>query len=100
MAPDESIMMVSERIDSTHVRQTSPGYPRRELDKVDAEPVVDIFDEIHDVPDAAVSPNRRSYSETDGSGAVLYYEEDISDSKWIRCFSTGYGRSAADGGVQ
>ena len=118
VAPDESVMMVRERTVLTHVRQTSTSYLRRELDTVDAEPVVDIFNEIHDVPDAAVSPNRRSYSETDGSGAVLYYEGDISDSdcgsvedrekdtwvricisKWIRRLSTGYGRSAADGGV-
>ena len=58
----------------------SSSYPWRELDTVDAEPVADIFDEIHDVPDAAVSPNRRSYSETDDGGTVLYYEGDISDS--------------------
>ena len=62
VASDESVMMVRERTDSTHVRQTSPSYPRRELDTVDAEPVVDIFDEIHDVPDVAGSPSRRSYS--------------------------------------
>ena len=74
VAPDESVMMVRERTDSTHVHQTSSSYPRRELDTVDAEPVADIFNEIHDVPDAAVSPNRRSYSETEGGGAVLYYE--------------------------
>ena len=46
VAPDESVMMVRERTDLTHVRQTSPSYPRRELDSVDTEPVVDIFDEI------------------------------------------------------
>ena len=44
------------------------------------EPVADIFNEIHDVPDAAVSPNRRSCSETYGGGTALFYEEDISDS--------------------
>ena len=34
----------------------------------------------HDVPDVAVSPNRRSCSDTYGGGAALYYEGDISDS--------------------
>ena len=52
VAPDESVMMVRERTGSTHVRQTSSSYPRRELDTVDTEPVADIFNEIHDVPDA------------------------------------------------
>ena len=36
--------------------------------------MADIFNEIHDVPDAAVSPNRRSGSETYGDGTALHYE--------------------------
>ena len=44
------------------------------------EPVADILNEIHDVPDAAVSAIRRSCSETYGGGTDLYYEEDISGS--------------------
>ena len=85
VAPDELVRMVRDRTGLTHVRQTSSSYPGRELDTVDAEPVADIFNEIHDVPDAAVSPNRRSYSETDGGGTVLYYEGDIIDSDcgWV-----------------
>ena len=42
--------------------------------------MVDVFTGRHDVPDVAVSPNRRSCSETYGGGAALYYEGDISDS--------------------
>ena len=72
-------MMVREKTGLTHVRQTSSCYPRREFDKVDGEPVADIFNEIHDVPDAAVSPNCRSYCETDGGGARLYYEGNVGD---------------------
>ena len=68
VAPVESVM-VREKTGLTHVRQTFSCYPRREFDTVDAEPVVDIFNVIHDVPDAAVSPNCRSYRETDGGGA-------------------------------
>ena len=53
-------MMVSERTGSKHVRQTSSSYPQWEFDTVGVEPVADIFNEMHDVPDAAVSPNHRS----------------------------------------
>ena len=42
--------------------------------------MADIFNEMHDVPDAAVSPNRQSCSETYGAGTALYDEGDISDS--------------------
>ena len=44
------------------------------------EPVADVFTGRHDVHDVAVSPNRRSCSETYGGGAALYYEGDISNS--------------------
>ena len=77
--PDESVML-SERTVSTHVCPASSSYRRRELDTVGMEPVADLFNERHDVPDAAVSPNRRSCSETYGGGTALYYEGDISDS--------------------
>ena len=62
------------------MRQTSSSYPRCDSDMVGVKPVADIFNEMHDVPDAAVSPNRRSCSETYGDGTALYYEGDISDS--------------------
>ena len=77
--PDESGMMVSERTGSKHVHQAYAGYPRWESDTVGTEPVADVFTGRHDVPDVAVSPNRRSCSETYGGGAALYYEGDISD---------------------
>ena len=73
-------MMVSERTGSKHVHQASSSYPRWELDTVGTKPVGDVFTGGHDVPDVAVSPNRRSCSETYGGGAALYYEGDISDS--------------------
>ena len=103
VAPVESVMMVREKTDSTHVRQTSSCYPRREFDTLDAEPVADIFNEIQDVPDAAVSPDCRSYCETDGGGASLYYEgdsdcgsvEDRERDTWenwcASAFQNGYG---------
>ena len=78
--PDESVMLVRERTGAKHVRQTCSSYPRCEFDTVGAEPVANIFSEIHDVPDAAVFPNRRSCSETSGGGTALLSEEDISDS--------------------
>ena len=58
---DESVMMVSERPGSRHVHQASSSSPRWE-------PVVDVFTGRHDVPDVAVSPNRRNCSETYGGG--------------------------------
>ena len=44
------------------------------------EPVADILTVRHDVPEVAGSPIRLSSGETDGGGAALYYEGDISDS--------------------
>ena len=72
--PDDSVMMVSERTGSTPVRQTSSSYPRWDSDTVGVEPVVDIFNEMHDVPAATVSPKRRNCSETYGDVTALYYE--------------------------
>ena len=61
--PDDSVMMVSERNGTTPV-------PQWESDT-----------KMHDVPDAAVSPNRRSCSETYDDGTALYYMRGgISDS--------------------
>ena len=62
------------------VHQSSLSYPRWDSDTVGTEPVADIFTGRHDVPDVAVSPNRRSCSDTYGGGTTLYYEGDISDS--------------------
>ena len=79
--PDESVMMVSERTGLMHVHQTSSSYPRWESDTGVWIPW-QTFNGMHDVPDAAVSPNRRSCSETYGGGTALYYEGDISDSDY------------------
>ena len=66
--------MDCEWTDSKHVRQTSSSYPRCELDTVGVEPLTDVFTERHDVPDAAVSPNVRSCSDTYDCGTALYDE--------------------------
>ena len=61
------------------IRQPSSSYPRCDSDTVGVEPVTDIFNEMHGVHAAAVSPIRRNCSETYDDGTALDYEGDISD---------------------
>ena len=78
--PDDSVLLVEEQTVLTQVRRTSSSRQQWQLDTLGVKPVADILNEMHDVPDEAVSAIRRSCSETYGGGTDLYSEEDISGS--------------------
>ena len=62
--PGKSSMVGSEWTGPKHMHPTSSSHPRCEFDTVGVEPLTGVFTERHDVPDAAVSPNVRSCSDT------------------------------------
>ena len=77
-AADGPVMMVGEVTGSGHVHQTLSSCSLLEVDMVCKEPVADSLIVGHDVQKVAGSLIRRNSSGTDGGGAALCYEGDLS----------------------
>ena len=75
-----SELLEDEGTGLAHGCQTTLSYPQGELDTVDIDPLMDVFEQKLHVTAAPVSPNVRSGSEIYDCGTVLSEEGDISDS--------------------